>query len=181
MTGFMTRAAAALCLAAMTFAAPAFAQEAQSDRELKATHGAWKVYCLAGSDTCAMQQVGETADGKRALMITIERLAGVNADGKPVAAALTVHTPLGVLIPYNVRVKIDNGEVHPVQLLRCTPDSCMARAPLNAQDVASFKGGSEAKVGFYLSNEVLVDISLMGFTAAYDSLTPVEMDQPAGN
>ena len=127
-----------------------------------------------------MQQVGNTADGKRAMLVMIERLAGVTAEGQPVPAALTVHTPLGVLIPYNVRVKVDEGNVQPVPLIRCLSDSCMARAPLREQDVAVFKRGGNAKFGFFLTDEVLVDVSLKGFTAAYDALKPVQVQAAPG-
>jgi invasion protein IalB len=180
----LLRAAAALCVAGLGLAVPAAAQQtqppqqAQPERVLKATHGAWEVQCLKDTDTCVMQQVGKTADGKRAMLVLIERLAGVTAEGKSVPAAITVHTPLGVLIPYGVRVKIDQGDVHPVPLMRCLADSCMARAPMQEKDIQMFKKGTSAKFGFFLTDEVLVDVSLNGFTAAFDSLKPVQV--PAG-
>lgn len=124
-----------------------------------------------------MQQVGSTSDGRRALLVTLQRLAGVMAEGRPVAAAMTVNTPLGVLIPYGVRIRIDNGEVSPVPLLRCLPDNCAARAPLSAEAVEQLKKGSVAKFGFFLQEEVLVDVSLSGFTAAYNALQPVQAVQ----
>lgn len=184
MTRFRSRAAAALCLAGMVLSAPAMAQQAQSsqmeaaqpERELRATHGAWEIHCLKGTETCVMQHVGKTDDGKRALLVTVERLAGVTAEGQAVPAAMTVHTPLGVLIPYQVRVKIDEGEVMPVQLLRCLTDSCMARVPMAEQDVDMFKKGSTARFGFFLTDEVVVDVSLNGFTAAYNALKPVQVE-----
>lgn len=185
-TGFLTRILAASCLAGLAMTTPALAQEtqqaagAQPEQVLKSTHGAWEIYCLKGTETCGMQHVGKTADDKRALVITVERLAGVTADGKSVAAALTVRTPLGTLIPYGVRVKIDDGEVHPVNLVRCVPNSCLARAPLTEQDVALFKQGSQATFGFFLTEEVLVNVSLSGFTAAYESLKPIEVKRPSG-
>jgi invasion protein IalB len=123
-----------------------------------------------------MQQVGNV-DGKRALLVTIQRLAGVTAEGRPVPAAITVNTPVGVLIPYGVRVRVDEGNVAPVQLLRCLPDSCAARAPLAEEAVTEFKKGSTATFGFFLGEEVLVQVSLNGFTAAYDALTPVQATQ----
>jgi invasion protein IalB len=193
-TSFVSRAAAALCLAGIALSAPAFAQQeqapaqpaqptqaAQPDRVLKETHGAWEIHCIEGSETCIMQHIGKTANGERALLVTIERLAGVTAEGKPVPASLTVYTPLGVLIPYDVRVKIDDGGVMPVPLMRCLADLCMARAPMAEQDVSIFKKGSSARFGFYLNDEVLVDVPLNGFTAAYDSLTPVQVQAPPQN
>jgi invasion protein IalB len=153
------------------------AQQEAPEQVLTATHGAWEIHCLKGTETCAMQQVGNTADGKRALLVTIQRLAGVTAEGRNVPAAITVNTPLGVLIPYAVRVRVDDGNVAPVPLLRCLPDNCAARAPLAEEAVADFKKGSTATFGFFLQEEVLVEISLNGFTAAYDALKPVQANQ----
>lgn len=179
MTRFLSRAVAALCLAGLALATPAAAQQAaqqdQPKRVLKATHGSWEIHCLEGTETCVMQQVGNTSDGRRAMLVTLERLAGVTSEGKPVAAAMTVHAPLGVLIPYNIRVKVDQGDVAPVPLIRCLPESCMARAPLSDQNVEMFKKGTKAKFGFFLTEEVLVDISLNGFTAAYNALKPIQV------
>ncbi len=174
-TRAVTRAAAIACLGALCSVGAASAQQQQApEQELRATHGSWEIHCIKGTDTCAMQQVGKTSDGQRALLVTIQRLAGVTAEGQNVPAAITVNTPLGVLIPYGVRVRIDEGNVAPVPMLRCVPESCAARAPLAEQAVDMFKKGSKATVGFFLQNEVLVDLSLNGFTAAYNDLKPVQ-------
>ncbi len=165
------------CLAGLSATGAAQAQQEEQNQVLKATHGAWEIQCLEGTETCAMQQVGNTADGKRALLVTVQRLAGVTAEGKPVPAALTVNTPVGVLIPYGVRVRVDDGNVAPVPLLRCLPDNCAARAPLADEAIAQLKKGSKAIFGFFLQDEVLVDVSLSGFTAAYDELKPVQATQ----
>ena len=174
--------AAAIACAGALLGAPALAQQQgaqQPEQELRTTHGAWEIHCLKGTDTCVMQQVGKTADGKRAMLVTIQRLAGVTAEGQNVPAAITVNTPIGVLIPYGVRVKIDTGNVAPVPLLRCLPEACVARAPLAEQAVDMFKKGTNATVGFFLQQEVPVEISLSGFTAAYNDLTPIQA--PAQN
>lgn len=171
----MTRTAAIACVGALcSIGAASAQQQAQQQQELRTTHGDWEIHCITGTDTCAMQQIGETSEGQRAMLVTIQRLAGVEADGQNVPAAITVSTPIGILIPYGVRVRIDEGNVAPVPLLRCLPESCAARAPLAQQAVDMFKKGSKATVGFFLQNEVLVDISLNGFTAAYNDLTPVQ-------
>ena len=178
MTPTLSRAAAVACLACFACLPAAVAQQQTQpqgpNQVLKETHGDWEIHCLEGTETCAMQQVGETADGRRAMLVTVQRLADVSAEGQPVPAALTVNTPVGVLIPYGVRVRVDQGNVASVPLLRCLPDSCAARAPLADEAVSEFKKGQTATFGFFLQEEVLVPLSLSGFTAAYDSLTPVE-------
>lgn len=166
------------CLAigaiALVSVGPAAAQNAAPKETVKATHGAWEVRCLEGTNTCAMSQVGKTADGKRALLVTLQRVAGAKAqDGKPIAAAMTVQTPLGVLIPYGLRLKIDGDKVVPLPLTRCIQAGCVSQAPMLAEAVTKMKRGSKAVFGYFLQNETLVNVSLSGFTAAYDSLEPV--------
>lgn len=175
-TLFRAVAAAIACLSAAG-AAPALAQQEAPQQVVTATHGVWEIHCIEGTENCAMQTVGNTADGKRALLVTVQRLAGVTAEGRDVPAALTVNTPLGVLIPYGVRVKVDEGNVAPVPLLRCLSDNCAARAPLAEEAISQLKRGSTATFGFFLQEEVLVPVSLNGFTAAYESLKPVQATQ----
>ena len=199
MTAFRLRVAA-LCLAGIALTFPVAAQQAEQAQQpqqpqvapapgvqaqpqdvLKATHGDWEIRCIQGTEVCAMQQIGKTAEGQRALQVTVERLAGVTSEGQPVPAALTVRTPLGVLIPYMVRLKVDDGNVEQIPLLRCLPDSCVARAPMMEQQVQQLKRGASATFGFFLTDEVLVDVSLNGFTAAYNELEPIEAQDPAQN
>lgn len=187
MKRFLTCAASALCLAGVVLSAPAYAQQAepsvpgQANRVLKATHGAWEIHCIEGTETCVMQQVGETADGKRAILVTIQRITGATAEGQEIPATLTALAPLGLWIPYSIRFKVDEGELGAAQLVRCVSDGCIGQAPLNAQAVETFKRGSNAKFGFVLTEEVLVDVSLNGFTAAYEELKPIEVQAPAQN
>lgn len=147
---------------------------AQTNDVLKATHGAWEVRCIEGTDTCAMSQIGSTSDGKRAMLVTVQRVSGVKAEnGANVPAALTVQTPLGILIPYGVRMKIDSNKVVPVLLSRCVPAGCISQARMLDEAVGKMKQGSKAVFGFFLDAEILVEVSLSGFTKAYNSIKPV--------
>ena len=151
---------------------------AQLSDVLKETHGDWEIRCINDSNTCAMSQVGKTNDGKRALLVTIQRLKGAAAEnGTVVPAAMTVQTPLGILLPYGVRLKIDADQVIPLPLSRCVPAGCVSQAPMLDQAVAKMKKGSKAVFGFFLESEVLVNVSLRGFTKAFNSLTPVAQQQ----
>jgi len=65
-----------------------------------------------------MSQVGKTSEGKRALQVTIQRVTGPKTDdGRAIPAAITVQAPLGILIPYGLRIKIDSDKVVPLPLL----------------------------------------------------------------
>lgn len=167
-------ALSAIAVLAALAVTPVAAQNAAPKDTLKATHGSWEVRCLSGTDTCAMSQVGKTDDGKRAILVTIQRVSGAKTqDGKPIPAAMTVQTPLGVLLPYGLRLKIDGDKVIPLPVTRCIQAGCVSQAPMLAEAVTKMKRGSKAVFGYFLQNETLVNVSLNGFTAAYDSLTPV--------
>jgi invasion protein IalB len=160
----------------ISFIAPSPAQ-AQGNDVLRDTFGSWEIRCIEGTDTCAMSQVGNTTDGKRALLVTIQRVIVQTDNGTPVPAAMTVQTPLGILLPYGVRLKIDSNDVVPMPLSRCIPAGCISQAPISDKAVDQMKRGSKAVFGFFLTNEVLVNVSLSGFTKAYNSLTPVRPQQ----
>lgn len=146
----------------------------QAKDVLRDTFGDWEIRCIEGTETCAMSQVGNTSDGKRALLVTIQRLRGARAeDGTNVPAAITVQTPLGILIPYGVRIKIDSDQVVPLPLSRCVPAGCISQAPMLDEAVSKMKAGSTAVFGFFLDKEILVNVSLRGFTKAFNNLTPV--------
>lgn len=165
----------ALMGAFLAYTTAASAQQPPNE-ELRATHGDWEIRCISGSDTCAMSQVGKTSDGQRALLVSIQRVTGPKAqtqDGKPIQAAMTVQTPLGILIPYGVRIKIDSDNVIPLPLSRCIPAGCVSQAPMLAEAVSKMKKGSKAVYGVFLDKEILVDISLRGFTKAFNTLKPV--------
>ena len=171
----MTRFLAAMSALAVAFVALASPVSAQTEDVLKETHGDWEIRCLQGTDTCAMSQVGKTDDGKRALLVTIQRIqpGPKTKDGQPIPAAMTVQTPLGILLPYGLRIKIDADKVVPLPLHRCIPAGCVSQAPMLDEAVNKMKGGSKAVFGFFLESEVLVNVSLKGFTAAYNALKPV--------
>lgn len=166
---------AAVVMAGLSFlCAVAGPAQAQQKDVLKDTHGDWEIRCIEGTETCAMSQIGSTSDGKKALLVTIQRVAGAKTDdGAAIPAAMTVQAPLGILIPYGIRIKIDNDKVVPLPLSRCIPGGCVSQAPMLDEAVSKMKKGAKAVFGFFLQNEVLVDISLKGFTKAYDSLKPV--------
>ncbi|MEM7056379.1 MAG: invasion associated locus B family protein [Pseudomonadota bacterium] len=149
------------------------AQQGSND-ELRDTFGDWEIRCIKGTDTCAMSQIGNTKEGERALLVTIQRVTGAKTeDGRPIEAAMTVQAPLGILIPYGIRIKIDGDKVVPLPLSRCIPQGCVSQAPMLDEAVKNMKKGSKAVYGIFLEQEILVDISLSGFTKAYNNLKPV--------
>ena len=162
----------AACLA-LTFSAQG--ATAQAKDFVKDTFGDWEHRCLeAQRDTCVMSQVGKTSQGEVALEVQIQRLTGVKAEnGKAVPAVVAIKAPLGILIPYGVRIKIDGKDAGGIPLERCLPAGCVSRLPIGDEAVSKMKKGGKAVFTFVLDKEVPVNISLRGFTKAYNNLSPV--------
>lgn len=164
-----------LAAAAMLAAGFSTTSLAQQQKEVEtATHGDWAVRCLEGTEDCRIVQVGKNASGKDALLVSIQRISGAKTqNGTEIPAALQVQAPLGVLIPYGVRLRIDEGEPAPLNITRCLPIGCVAGAPMTGDAVDLMKKGSTANFAYVLQNETVIKISLKGFTKAYDSLKPL--------
>jgi len=180
LTRFFKQAAAAIALGALALSVPLGAQPAQAQDDaqeqevVKAAHGAWDVVCSStNTDQCLMRQVGTTADGKKVLIVRIRKLDGVKTqDGKAVPGAIQISTPLGTILRAGVQVKIDSGEPRTGAFEFCIPSGCVVRDAMSEPFLANLKAGNAAKMSFAMlqQGEVSVDISLKGFTKAFNAL-----------
>ena len=159
---------------APTGAAPAPAAPAQP--EIAVTeHGDWEVGCLAGTANCEMQQVAADPQGNPVLLVRVIKLPV----GSDAPALVIFNTPLGTLLPPGLGFQIDSGETTALPFEWCVQEGCVVRLGLRDPDIAALKRGRAVKLTVIsiadAQNPVSLDLSLSGFTAAYDSLTP-----PAG-
>ena len=173
----MTRMFSCLIVFVLTGFAATLAH-AQGSDVLRDTYGDWQVRCIEGTDVCAMSQTGNDPQGQPAMQVTIQRLKGATAEnGVPVPATITVQAPLGILIPYSIRVKIDSADAELLPLTRCIPAGCIAQAPMTNEAINKMKAGSKAVFGFVTDRELLIDISLRGFTKAFNNTPEVNPQQ----
>lgn len=166
---------------AATDAAPATGEAAAPAQELlevvKATHGDWEVRCNPEGADCFIYQLAMDSENNPVAEFSLVRLA----DGAEPAAGVTVVSPLGTLLPAGVELQIDDGlaERHPFTW--CSQVGCFARFGVDAAAISSMKAGQVAKAVLVSvaapDRPLLLEVSLTGFTAAYDSLEPV----PAAN
>ncbi|MEM9735569.1 MAG: invasion associated locus B family protein [Pseudomonadota bacterium] len=169
---YQTRFALPLALSlVLGIAGPATAQQ----REVKTTHGDWQILCLSGTDQCAMQQIGNLSSGERALAVQITRVDARTEQGEVVPATVEIVAPLGVLLPAGVRVQVDGGKMRATGFEVCISNGCIAQDVMSDEFIGDMKRGSTAKMIIVLANkgESPIDISLKGFTRAFDSLTPL--------
>ncbi len=157
--------------------APAMAQEADAPAEVKkATHGDWDIICLEGRDVCAMQQVGRDDQGNAILAVEVQKVEGLNdRQGRSIPALMTVTTTIGVLLRPGIVVKVDGGESRKISFEVCLPDRCIATRGLLDTLLNEYKRGNTAAMAFGATQqgearEVRVDISLRGFTRAFNEL-----------
>jgi len=104
--------------------------------------------------------------GQRLLNVVVGHLG---AEGKP-AAILTL--PLGISLPPGASIRVDEGEPVRFAIERCTTQGCAGGVEIDEQLLAALKRGKQAKVSFRdaARREIVVPVSLSGFTAAYNRL-----------
>lgn len=80
--------------------------------------------------------------------------------------------PLGVSLPGGLSLTVDDGKPLRMRYERCETSGCIAPLALTDTLVNAFKGGRWARVAFFdvRRREVSVPVSLIGFTAGFDSL-----------
>lgn len=92
--------------------------------------------------------------------------------GKAVSQ-MRITVPIGVYLPAGVGVEIDGTAIGRLGYELCSPQGvCVATTFLNEELLGKFKAGGAAK--FYIKDirgrDSVFDLSLKGYTAAYDSL-----------
>src|SRR5690606_8868423 len=87
--------------------------------------------------------------------------------------------PLGVLLPFGLTWQIDGAKPVRVPYMICDPTSCATQLVINEQYVNSMKRGNTLKLTAKnrQNEDLTIEITLAGFTAAYDSDTSLTFDQ----
>jgi invasion protein IalB len=132
--------------------------------------GAWELRCTADNKECFLYQLITNDAGDPVSEISIIALP---AGGEAVTGA-TVVTPLGTLLPAGITFRVDSGEPRQYPFSWCLRSGCFSRFGLPAQGLASLKAGSVAHMRLAAidipEQPIDLEISLSGFTAAYNAL-----------
>ena len=135
------------------------------------TFGDWEVRCAPNGEDCFMYQLA--LDGQRNPVAEVSMLK--LPAGEQVVAGVTIVTPLGTLLPPGLGLQIDTAPARQYPFAWCSQVGCFARFGLDQATIDALKRGRAGKMTLLSigapDSPVVLDLSLTGFTAAFDSLT----------
>ena len=134
----------------------------------------WSLRCLKAEegqpDPCQLYQLLKDADGNAVAEFSTFPLP----EGQEAAAGATIVVPLETLLTQQLRLTVDNGEAKVYPFTFCNAAGCVARVGFTTAEVAQLKRGNGAVLRMVPAaapdQEVLLNISLSGFTAGFDSV-----------
>lgn len=134
------------------------------------TFGDWELRCDTASGGCFMYQLASDPQGNPVSELTLVQLP---EQGEAVAG-ITAITPLGTLLNEGLVMQVDQGQARQYPYNWCTRSGCFARFGLTQAEVNSLKAGNVARLRLLSASApdqpVILEVSLAGFTAAYEAL-----------
>ena len=136
--------------------------------------GDWQLRCLTTPedqvDPCQLYQLLQDANGNNVAEISMFPLP----NGGRAAAGATIVVPLETLLTEQLTLSVDGSSVRRYPFTFCNSAGCVSRVGFTADEVAQFKRGNAARIRLVPAGapeeEVILDVSLTGFTAGYDSI-----------
>ena len=100
----------------------------------------------------------------------VTALSLLEIKGKINRKSFQVTVPTGRYIPAGIKVKVDDKKEMTLPYFVCLPDKCIAQVPLDDSITTLFKSGSTLTVTStnFENKPNPVEVTLAGFTAAYD-------------
>ncbi|MEM8592399.1 MAG: invasion associated locus B family protein [Pseudomonadota bacterium] len=142
---------------------------------IKESFGDWGHRCVVaaeGEDPCNGYQLLFDEDGNSVAEMSIIPLA----NGGQAVAGGTIVTPLETLLTRQVTLQIDAGPGRRYPFTFCSRGGCIARVGFTQEDVEALKRGANATLSIVPAGSpdtvVALNVSLSGFTAAFDALQP---------
>ncbi|WP_322889107.1 MULTISPECIES: invasion associated locus B family protein [unclassified Yoonia] len=140
-------------------------------------HGDWEVRCIRApegqDDRCNLYQLLTNADDDPVAEFNLFRLP----EGGQAVAGANVVVPLETLLTQQLTLSVDSGEARRYPFSFCNAAGCVARIGLTQAEVDAFKSGATATLRLVPAaapdEEFLLTMSLAGFTAGFNNLTPV--------
>ncbi len=140
--------------------------------------GDWEMRCVKApegqQDPCNLYQLLQNDDGVAVAEFNMFRLP----EGARAAAGATVVVPLETLLTQQLTLAVDGLNARRYPFTFCNAAGCVARFGFTEAEVQQFKRGIVATIRLVPaadpSTEVVLDVSLTGFTAGFEQTTTVE-------
>ena len=141
---------------------------------IRAEFGDWALRCLKAEegqlDPCQLYQLLMDDEGNAVAEFSTFPLP----EGGQAAAGATIVVPLETLLTQNLRLTIDNGQPKTYPFTFCNQAGCVSRVGFTAAEVTQLKRGARATLRMVPAaapdEEVVLNVSLTGFTAGFDSV-----------
>ncbi|WP_316859393.1 invasion associated locus B family protein [uncultured Cohaesibacter sp.] len=144
---------------------------APSQSNVRSKSGDWEIRCDtppgAPSEQCALMQYVTAADRDNVgLTVIVLKTADQSA------RILRVLTPLGVLLPHGLGLKIDTTDVGRAGFVRCLPQGCIAEVIMDEKLINLLETGQLATFIVFQTPEegIGIPIALDGFKAGFEAL-----------
>lgn len=139
--------------------------------------GDWEMRCVKAEegteDPCQMYQLIDDGEGTPVAEFSLFRLPSGQAK-----AGATLVVPLETSLPQQVTITVDGGSARRYPYAFCNPVGCYARIGFTENDVNAFKRGNGALITIIPAlapdQKVELEMSLTGFTAAFDKVSTVQ-------
>ena len=140
------------------------------DGTVKGQYGDWQIVCKAPPpgakrEICAVtQSVTDETNENVGLTVMVQNFSNEQV--------LRVMAPLGVLLPRNLALKIDDQDLGQVPFMRCFVVGCQAQITIDEQLRKRLSGGKTALFVIFRTEEqgIGIPISLNGFAQALTEL-----------
>lgn len=158
------------CLAALTMAPAALAQQPTAPNMTTEQFQDWEVRCpqdAAAQGACTMTQLVNNPDGSQPLMRVV-----MAYPPEIDTAAMAFFLPLGTRLAPGLQLSVDNGEPVTFPFQVCMEQGCRADLPLRPELMQQLRSGSSATLSLIgpRGNRMNLDISLIGFTNASERI-----------
>ncbi len=141
---------------------------------IRETFGDWGLRCVRveeGPEPCQLYQLLLNEEDRPLVEVLIVPLPDA---GQAVAGA-TVVVPLETLLTQPLRLSIDGSNAREYAYDFCTAAGCVARFGMTQEQINQFKAGASGTLRLVPAaapnDEVVLSLSLSGFTAGFDATT----------
>lgn len=148
---------------------------------VRETFGDWALRCIkspdGSPDPCNLYQLLSNEEGVAVAEFNMFLLP----EGQRAAAGATVVVPLETLLTQQLTIAVDGQNARRYPFTFCNRAGCVARLGFTQAEVDEMKRGGTATVRLVPAaaptEEVILNVSLTGFTAAFDNSTALPEEE----